>query len=1042
MASRITTSLGLREGEGARTARLFVFIFLLTAAAVLARSAQREIFLAAYPRSAIPDAFLLSAAVLCLASLGISALAGRLAQVRLTQVLVATCALLLFAAHFARGFLADSAPMAVYVVVEVAVSVLLTQGWGVASEAVDVRSAKRLLPLVGFGAGLAWTGGGLAIGGLAKRVGPEALLLLAPVALVGAVGVLAVLARNDIAESKRQERSEGFLKDTADGLRYIATEPLMRVLAAVVTLELVVEKVTDLQLLATAQARFAGETGGVAAFMGLFYGVTGGVTLLAPAVTGRLLARFGSTRAIVTAQAWVLAASVLFLLFPLFPVVVLLTGGDRVLKQALGAPARSQIFGAVPAMRRVQAGALLRGVVAAVFSALAAVGLKALPPGLPVHWLSFGTVAVMVPLLLLSRRWLNRGYLEALQRSVDQSRIDLDSGQHVRELDREQVATLADELASRDDSRAVLAVSVLASSKLAVARPLLVRALAHPSAEVRALAVQALGRGGDPADAESVARVLAGSTEEEVRCACLRALTDLGGPGALARLEACSDDASPRVRALARAGRASLFQVGVGSGRGAGAELVAFEAMLASKVPEEREAAAWAVGEVPLRASGLRAGFTPLLEDASLPVRRAAVGASGGFADAGIVRALVFALDEPATSSAAFDAFAKLNDAGVGQVENVLRDAPPAVVSRTASALSRGTGLRATELLKGLLGHADSQVRYRASRALVVRRRQDGWTPPGEDLLLRAIQVELRQGYRYYAAQEALSGELKAGDAERRFVAGEIDSRIQETERRLLALVAVVADPRIARLSHHLRDASPQVTARVLELVDQSLDTRLSALVVPFLEQVPAGQRTAVGEADFDVPERLRADPVGALVELGDAHLRRCALLAFGERMAERFPELTSQEEPLLRLVERLRFLRSVPVFKNLAPEDLMKLAEIAAPVEHPARKVIFKKGDPGDVLCVVVRGRVEIRDQGQVIASQGPNDFFGELALFDQEPRSADAVCVEDTELLEIGGADLESLMERRPEIAREIIRVLAKRLRKTTQEMITRGK
>ncbi len=71
-------------------------------------------------------------------------------------------------------------------------------------------------------------------------------------------------------------------------------------------------------------------------------------------------------------------------------------------------------------------------------------------------------------------------------------------------------------------------------------------------------------------------------------------------------------------------------------------------------------------------------------------------------------------------------------------------------------------------------------------------------------------------------------------------MAGEIDSRIQETERRLLALVAVVADPRIARLSHHLRDASPQVTARVLELVEQSLDQKLSALVVPFLERQDA----------------------------------------------------------------------------------------------------------------------------------------------------------------------------------------------------------
>jgi CRP-like cAMP-binding protein len=88
----------------------------------------------------------------------------------------------------------------------------------------------------------------------------------------------------------------------------------------------------------------------------------------------------------------------------------------------------------------------------------------------------------------------------------------------------------------------------------------------------------------------------------------------------------------------------------------------------------------------------------------------------------------------------------------------------------------------------------------------------------------------------------------------------------------------------------------------------------------------------------------------------------------------------------------------------------------------------------------VVVKGGVEIRDGSQLIATQRVNDFFGELALFDQEPRSADAVCIEDTELLEIGGADLESLMERQPEIAREIIRVLASRLRQTTKQLLSR--
>ena len=254
MLRRLGSSLGLREGEGSRSARLFFFIFLLTAAAVLAKSAQREIFLAAYPRTAIPDAFLLSAAVLSLAALAITTLAARLGLMRLMQVLLAVGAVLLVAGRLGMAYLPAAAPMAVYVIVEVMISLVLTQGWAVASEAVDVRSAKRLLPVVGIGAGIAWTVGGLAIGLLAKWVGPTTLLLLAPLSLAGASAVLSSVWKKDITEERGGGRVEGGLfSGVLAGLAYIASEPLMRVLAAIITIELVVEKVTDLQLLVVAQ---------------------------------------------------------------------------------------------------------------------------------------------------------------------------------------------------------------------------------------------------------------------------------------------------------------------------------------------------------------------------------------------------------------------------------------------------------------------------------------------------------------------------------------------------------------------------------------------------------------------------------------------------------------------------------------------------------------------------------------------------------------------------------------------------------------------
>ncbi len=1042
----IAGAIGLRPGEGNRTLRLLGFVFLFTATVVLARSAQRDIFLAAYPRARIADAFLYSALFSALASLGVTALAARLGLVRMVHAVLWSGAVLFAVGWVSIRVAPQAGPMAVYIVVEVLLSLLLNQGWAVASEALDVRAAKRLLPVVGLGAGVAWTLGGFAVGALGRVVPSSTLLLASPVLLILASLMLRWIAARDVDSRGEPPREvQGLWASLGDGLRYITREPLMRILAAIITVELVVERITDFQLLSAAQERFAGEAGGVASFMGLFYGVTGAVTLLAPLLfSGKVLSQFGSTRTLLAAQAWVLLASGLFLAFPGFAVVVLLTGGDRIFKQALSAPARSQILGAVPAVRRSQANALLRGVVAGLFSAVAALLLKALPSGVPIHWLSIPSIALVAVLLVLTWQKLRKSYVLALQHSVDHRKLDLDDD--ARELDGEQVATLAAELESSEPDRVSFAVTLLGGAKPEVSRPLLLRALLHAVPEVRAEAVTALARNRDPRDVGALATLLEEEKDDAVVCAALRALAELGGEQAAERVSQRLSSPSPRVRALARACLARFEQLDAGTRPSpAGA---AFAALLRSPAEEDRTAAAWALSQVELVSSSLAASFAPLLVDASVAVRQAALKAAGQFHEPAIVRSLVFALEDPSTAAAAFDAFPLLDDAGVSRVAQVLESAPDPVVSWTASALARAQPVQALDLLKRLLEHADPQVRHRASRALALRRRSREWAPPTSGALARALHAELARGYAYYATLIGLEGTLSMDhtdpgvgySSERRFISGEIDSRIQETERRILGLISLVADPRIARLSHHLRDASPQVTARLLELLEQSLDAELAALVLPFLERQTNEARVKTASERFHVPDRFREDPLAGIIELNDPHLRRCALLVYGDRIAARYPELVNREEPLLPLVERIRFLRSVPLFKGLSPEDLMKLAEIAATVEHASGGTIFRKGDPGDVLCVVVRGQVEIRDQAQLIATQGPNDFFGELALFDHEPRSADAVAAQDTELLEIGGADLDALMERRPEIAREVIRVLARRLRSTTQAMLVR--
>ncbi len=127
---------------------------------------------------------------------------------------------------------------------------------------------------------------------------------------------------------------------------------------------------------------------------------------------------------------------------------------------------------------------------------------------------------------------------------------------------------------------------------------------------------------------------------------------------------------------------------------------------------------------------------------------------------------------------------------------------------------------------------------------------------------------------------------------------------------------------------------------------------------------------------------------------------------------------------------ERLAALRRVPIFKRLEKGTLFEIARRTDEARFSAGATLVSEGDPGDALCLIVEGTVEVRKQDRSIARMTVGDFFGEMSLIDGEPRSATVVAVDDVALLVLDAADFESLL-RIPEVAHAALGSLAKRLR-----------
>jgi len=134
--------------------------------------------------------------------------------------------------------------------------------------------------------------------------------------------------------------------------------------------------------------------------------------------------------------------------------------------------------------------------------------------------------------------------------------------------------------------------------------------------------------------------------------------------------------------------------------------------------------------------------------------------------------------------------------------------------------------------------------------------------------------------------------------------------------------------------------------------------------------------------------------------------------------------------------------LQRVPAFETLAENDLQRVAEVAVPRNFGGQQVIFREGDDSDTCYIVRTGQaraVREHPDGRTItlARFGPGDIFGELAMFDDEKRSATVEVVEDTEVVGILGSDMRRLMREHPDIAPKLVISLGRRLREANERL-----
>lgn len=145
-------------------------------------------------------------------------------------------------------------------------------------------------------------------------------------------------------------------------------------------------------------------------------------------------------------------------------------------------------------------------------------------------------------------------------------------------------------------------------------------------------------------------------------------------------------------------------------------------------------------------------------------------------------------------------------------------------------------------------------------------------------------------------------------------------------------------------------------------------------------------------------------------------------------------------------MADTVEQLRNVHLFSGLKPEALVLISKVATEETHAAGTKIFQHGDAGDKLYLILEGKVRIsRDVAgmgeEALAVLGPGQVFGEMALLDESPRSADARVHERCRVLAIPKDGFDDLLFMHKDLAYEVlwsmVRMLVVRLRETTDKL-----
>ena len=1078
-------------GEGAAVL-LCMAVNLFTVAGIMyGRNARDSLFLSSFGVQYLPYMYFANAAVLVVCSLFYTGLVDRIDRGKF----LGSVSLLFVALLVGSRIILSSAPRWFYPVLYILAQAIwnfsLLQFWTFLGDLFDTRQAKRLFPLIAVGSLLGMIVVGLTSRPAVRTLGTENILLLWAALIFTALILGAIVFRKfrqakpapavDHASLPPPRRSTEWEK-FKDGAARLRDEPLLRNMALITFLLWTVFTVVDFSFSKVMKETYP-DKNVLTAFLGTFRGIAGFLCLLIQLfLTSRLISRLGVGTTIAF-HPFYLSLSTLWMTLGFGYISVYAAKlGDHVLLYTFQDSSFQLLYSPVPVEQRARIRGFIDGYIKPL--SMAAAGVLLL---LGTRYLSLKHVALIG--FVLAVGWLavsattRKGYISALLRNLEAGSPALRqaAASALRKMqDPSSLTLLAAALRRAPPDRLVPGVQFLAGFESAQAAELLVELLAHPDARVRATATGALGR---RAGAPHTAKILPliEDPDARVRANAVEALGAAQDPALAEKLRPLLHDASTRVRVNTVLALAALE--GAAS---AGASLPLLRE-LAGGDARARATATYALGRLPLDSSqDLLVG---LLSDSDLAIRCAAAQALGRVGTPRVMPDLIETLAGPPElrHDARRSLAAVLRRCGADCIDELahtaVRSPRVEIRSELADVLGRLKDARAIDPLLALLNDSEWRVRWKVLKSFEKIAR-DGPLPERARLaLFEYAHAELGAFRRSVDCTHALLPQPQT-EALRLLAQALAEDRVNIQERVFHMLGIVAGRQRMLAIYQKLQSQDSRLRADALEALDNLAPRAIGREVLALLEPPPAPQAQAPDAAPLiEALARhskpwLRACTANYLGHHEHAQretlldslrhdraplVRETALGAGWRAFGGNWPSLNaaaSDEDPILReaarklrargaaahppnsgsdamllSIEKAVFLKSAPLFAALEGEELAALADISLEHAYAPGEMIFEENAAPHHLYLVLEGKVEVfrrvNNSEHSLAYLEEKECFGEMAILDDQPRSASVRAADPTTVLKIDRESFREIILERPQIAFAIFQILSGRLR-----------